>query len=158
MTVAWALTDIIDGAPLWIYIWCIASQLLLFPLVGNYCSVKTYNITFSLLLLKDFLFCDLTTPLIAHHISSILIINKFCYRKLDTYNYTAAEFGSGFYNLITLARYYNIFVNPMFIIYTIVISLSNAYMLQYIYHYRAAFFWKIVPSLLVLGRQFFVYV
>ena len=157
MASEWALTEVIDGAPLWTYIWCISSQFIVFPLVGHYCSVRTYKITFTILLLKDFLVGQLPTSLVLHHVFSILIINTFCLRKLDVQMYTAAEFGSAFFNLVTLARYYNIFVTPIFIMYSVMISLSNAYVLQYIYHYRAATVWKVVPVSIIVGRQAFIY-
>ena len=154
----WSLSEDVEGAPLWTFLCSIVSQFIIFPIVGHCCSAKTYNFVFTALLVKDFFVCDLSKPLVAHHILSIFLVHKFCHRKSDMLMCTIGELGSAFFNVATLSRHYNILVDPVYVLYAIIISLSNLYVLQHVFQYRTTLFWKLMPSLVVLGRQSFVYV
>jgi hypothetical protein len=151
------LTDTVDGFPIWMYFACLFHQYALFPLFHWFASVRAFNILFTIYFLKDFLF-DMDLVLTVHHIVSLVFIYKISNTKSETGAFTVAEFGSGAFNVYTLARHYDVvWVSQAHTFYAVVMTASNLYSVHYIVGRKdVAIPYKLVAGALIVGRQSYI--
>lgn len=135
----------------------IAAQLALLP-VSNIVSIRLFNVLFCCLLLKDFLY-KINYLFAVHHMISIFGCIGYSRTQGDVRGLAIAEFGSGMYNIYTLAKQYNISVEIAYVLYAITMSLSNIHLLIYITNHREKRLYIRAPFyVLVLIRQYYIYI
>ena len=135
----------------------IASQLSFLPM-SNIVSIQTFNVLFCCLLLKDFLY-KIEYLFAIHHLIGIFGCVAYSRTPGDVRGLAIAEFGSGMYNIYTLAKQYNISVEIAYVLYTITMSLSNIHLLIYIINHREKRLYITAPFyVLVLIRQYYIYI
>jgi len=122
-----------------------------------YNSVFVYNAVFTAFLLKDY-FYDIDYILSAHHIIGFIYIWAFCKTRREMLAFTIAEFGSGVYNLFTLARYYQFYVPQVHFVYLILMTLSNLYVIDYLRRSDKPLYVKIPAYILLAGREYFIFI
>jgi hypothetical protein len=135
----------------------IAAQLSFLP-VSNIVSIRTFNVLFCCLLLKDFLY-KIEYLFALHHLIGIVGCIGYSRTPGDVRGLAIAEFGSGMYNIYTLAKQYNISVEIAYVLYAITMSLSNIHLLIYITNHREKSLYIRAPFyVLVLLRQYYIYI
>jgi len=135
----------------------IVAQMSFLP-VSKVVSIRTFNVLFCCLLLKDFLY-KIEYLFAIHHMIGIFACIGYSRTPYDVRGLAIAEFGSGMYNIYTLAKQYNIRVEIAYALYAITMSLSNIHLLIYIINHREKRLYITAPFYaLVLLRQYYIYI
>ena len=135
----------------------IAAQLSFLP-VSKVVSIRTFNILFCCLLLKDFLY-KIEYLFAIHHMIGIVGCIGYSRTPDDVRGLAIAEFGSAMYNIYTLAKQYNISVEIAYALYAITMSLSNIHLLIYLTKHREKRLYITAPVYaLILMRQYYIYI
>jgi hypothetical protein len=135
----------------------IASQLSLLP-VSKVVSIQTFNLLFCCLLLKDFLY-KIEYLFAIHHMIGIFACVGYSRTPDDVRGLAIAEFGSGMYNIYTLAKQHNTSIEIAYVLYAITMSLSNIHLLIYIINHREKRLYITAPFyVLVIMRQYYIYI
>lgn len=135
----------------------IAAQLSFLP-VSKVVSIRTFNVLFCCLLLKDFLY-KIEYLFAIHHMIGIVGCIGYSRTPDDVRGLAIAEFGSAMYNIYTLAKQYNISVEMAYALYAITMTLSNIRLLIYIINHREKKLYITAPFyVLVLMRQYYIYI
>jgi len=135
----------------------IASQLSFLP-VSNIVSIRTFNVLFCCLLLKDFLY-KIEYLIAIHHMIGIFGCIGYSRTPDDVRGLAIAEFGSAMYNIYTLAKQHNISLEIAYALYAITMSLSNIQLIIYITKHREKRLYIRAPFyVLVLVRQYYIYI
>ena len=151
------MDELINGFPINIYQTCLAFQFFIFPLMTLFNTVFAYNTIFTLFFLKDY-FYDIDYILSAHHILAIVYLWSFCTTKREVKTFTVAEIGSGMYNIYTLAKHYDYHVDEIHIIYFIVMTASNLYVVDYLRRSDRSILFKIPCWIVLIGREYFIFI
>ena len=151
--------EIIEGYPIYLYYISLFSQFIGFYLLYQFCSINLFNTFVIIYYVKDFLYSALYNDIIMimHHIITIVYIIFFCNSYKLCLMVTIGELGSGTYNLYILAKSYNKYKNYAFILYTIVMTFTNQYCAYIFFYHQIEFYYKIIPILLLVGRQLSIY-
>jgi hypothetical protein len=150
------MDEIINGFPAYIYPIGMLFQFFLFPLITTFCSISTFNTIFILYLAKDYFF-PMDYILSAHHVICITYTWIFSKTKGDTKATTICEIGSGACNVYVFTRHYNYHVTEIHAFYFIVMTLSNIYALHDVFHSNKPLFFKLTMLVLVIGREYFIF-
>ena len=152
------MNEIIDGFPLYSYYICLSYQFVFFPLLTLLFNEYIYKTVFIVYMIKDFFIGTMSTILTVHHVISCWIIYSFCHTQQLSWIVTFCEIGSGMYNVYTLAKYYDFYVYPIYIGYSVIMTLTNIYCcLGLIRKLHVHWYYKVPILLLLCGRQYFVY-
>jgi hypothetical protein len=135
----------------------IAAQLSFLP-VSKVVSIRTFNIMFCCLLLKDFLY-KIECIIAVHHMIGIFGCIGYSRTPDDVRGLAIAEFGSAMYNIYTLAKQRNVGVELVYALYAITMSLSNIRLLIYLINHREKRLYITAPFYaLILTRQYYIYI
>lgn len=148
--------EIISGFPAYTYPICLTFQFFLFPLMTIFHTAFAYNAIFTAFLLKDYLY-DIDYILSAHHILAIAYLWAFCKTRREMLTFTIAEVGSGAYNLYTLARYYQFYIPQIHMLYFVIMTISNLYVIDYIRKSDKPLYLKMPAYILLAGREYFIF-
>lgn len=153
-----SLTLTLNGFPVWMSFVSLFHQYMLFPMLHWFASVRAFNIVFYAYFLKDF-FYDIDMVLTVHHLVSLVFIYQFSNNKDITRTFTIAEFGSGGFNVYTLAKHYNVlWLSQAHIFYAVIMTASNLYTVNQIVRTQGvALPYKFVAGGLLVGRQMYVF-
>ena len=146
--------------PLYSHYFNLFSQFGLYSLLSYYGSITLFKIYFIIFCLKYFLFEAMfhDIVMIVHHIISIIYVIYFCNTRALCWMITVGEIGSGSFNLYNLAKAYNIYVQQVYIFYVIVMTISNLYLSKIVLQHNIKWYHKIIPFVLIVGRQIYVYI
>lgn len=150
------MDELINGFPLYTYPICFAFQFIIFPLMTQFNTVFVYNTIFTVFLLKDY-FYEIDYILSAHHILAMVYLWSFCKTKREVSTFTIAEIGSGVYNLYTLAKHYHYQVTEIHILYFIVMTASNLYVIDYLHRSNRSILFRIPCYIIIIGREYFIF-
>jgi len=150
------MDEIVNGFPLYTYPICFAFQFIIFPLMSILNTVVVYNTTLTVFLLKDY-FYEIDYILSTHHILAIVYLWSFCKTRKEVMTFTIAEIGSGVYNLFTLAKHYDYHVTEIRILYFIIMTFSNLYVMDYLLRSNRSILLRLPCLIIIIGREYFIF-
>jgi hypothetical protein len=153
------MDEIIAGSPLYIYYVSLSFQFAVFPLLSLAYNQYLYKAAFIGLMVKDWFIAPLSMDIAmtVHHIIGIWATYSFCNTQQLSWIITVGEFGSGVYNVYTLAKHYDFYVYPIYVGYAVIMTMTNIYCVVGIIRAPVRWYYKIPCVLLLCGRQYFVY-
>jgi hypothetical protein len=153
------MDEIIAGFPLYLYYVCFSFQFAVFPLLSLAYNQYLYKAAFIGLMVKDWVFAPISMDIAmsVHHIIGIWATYSFCNTQQLSWIITVGEFGSGTYNIYTLAKHYDVYVYPIYVGYAVIMTMTNIYCVVGIIRAPVRWYYKIPCIVLLCGRQYFVY-
>ena len=152
------MDEIIAGFPLYTYYICFFFQFGIFPLLSVAYNPSVYKATFIGLMMKDWLVAKMDIAMSIHHVIGIWATFYFCNTQQISWIVSVGEFGSGVYNVYTLAKHYEFYVYPIYVGYSVIMTLTNIYCVLCIIRISSVrWYYKIPCLVLMVARQYFVY-
>ncbi len=153
------MNEIIDGFPLYSYYICMSYQFVFFPLLTVWFNQYIYKTAFIVYMIKDFYIVTMPMSLTVHHVISCWGTYSFCDTQQLCWLITVGEIGSGMFNVYTLANYYDFYVFPIYLLYSVIMTLTNIYCWLGLFRkLHVQWYYKVPIFLLLYARQYFVYV
>jgi hypothetical protein len=118
---------LIDGYPLYIYYINMSFQFFVLPTLCVCYNKHVYNSAFIGLMAKDFLVTTTNTLMNMHHGLCIVYTAFYCHTQNIAMIVAVGEFGSGMYNLYTLAKHFDTNVVEVYWAYVVIMTLTNIY-------------------------------
>lgn len=152
------MNEIIAGFPIYIYYVCMAFQFAVFPLMSLLYNPYLYKVAFIGLMAKDFVVAKMDMALTVHHVIGIWATYSFCNTQRLSWIVSVGEFGSGMYNVYTLAKHYDYHVYPIYLGYSVIMTMTNIYCCVGIVRAPGIRWYYKAPCLVLLcARQYYVF-